>query len=303
MTRRRRLALWCGLVGALLALAACQARPPMLAPTTALIAPRPDEVHVLGVGQALDVVAEYPRPVRGGKVFFYVAWEGPQGSGQAPLRAWDAGSAQRGVGRWPPPGEPLPPGEYRLWAVAYRGDETFPSARARVVLLPPPASPTPQPPPPTAAAATPTPTPPLPASPPAWNESPAADACYRAAFVADVTVPDGSPVPVGEPFVKVWRLRNAGVCVWGPGTRVVRVVDQGLHAPESWLLPQAPIFPGETVDVEVTLQAQAEGPLQAAFQLQAVDGTRFGIGPGDGPFWVQVEAIAPTATPTPGPTP
>ncbi len=290
---------WALLGGLLLVLAVCGRGPAAVGPRTRLWAPAPDQVHPLGHGAQLEVVAEFPRPVDAGKVFFYVAWQGPDGGGRAPLRALDAGETQRGVGRWPPRGLVLPPGDYQLWAVAYRGREEHPSERARVVLLPAPATATPT--------STPTPTA-RPATAPRPTPTPSAtlppDAvCYRAAFLADVTVPDGSPVPVGEPFVKIWRLKNAGACVWGPGTRVVREHDDGLHAPEDWLLPNAPILPGETVEVQVTLQAARPGLLQAAFRLQAVDGTRFGIGPEDGPFWVQVEAVEPTATPTPGPSP
>ncbi len=297
MTRKR-------VLGLLLALwlAACT-RGARLGGTVTLWAPDPNRTHPLGTGQHLEVVAEYPRPVAAGKVFFYVAWEGPDGTGRAPLRALDAGETQRGVGRWPPPEQRLPPGDYQLWAVAYDARGEYASPRAQVVVLPAPASPSPSPSPqPTA---TPTPRPPRAADeprPPEPTGTPVPGVCYRAAFVTDVTVPDGSPVVVGEPFVKVWRLRNAGACVWGPGTRIVLEEDDGLAAPTDWLLPEAPVLPGETVDVQVTLQATGPGPRAAAFRLLAVDGTRFGIGPADGPFWVQVEALTPTPTATPQPT-
>ena len=296
------LRLWALVVSLGALVGACQGRPVVGEPQTRLWAPEPGRVHPVGHGSQIEVVAEFSQPVRAGKVFFYVAWQGPDGGGRAPLRALDAGETQRGVGRWPPRGRPLPPGDYQLWAVAYQGDEEYPSGRARVVLLPAPPTATATHAPATATPrSTPSPTP-LPTTPsPEGGAEPAV--CYRAAFLADVTVPDGSIVPVGEPFVKVWRLRNAGACVWGPGTRVVRVHDDGLHAPEEWLLPQAPILPGETVEVQVTLQAARPGTLQAAFLLQAVDGTRFGIGPEDGPFWAQVEAVEPSPTPTPGPSP
>ncbi|HRI57933.1 MAG TPA: NBR1-Ig-like domain-containing protein, partial [Anaerolineae bacterium] len=38
-----------------------------------------------------------------------------------------------------------------------------------------------------------------------------------AAFVADVTIPDGTEVVAGTTFVKIWRLRNSGTSTWGPG--------------------------------------------------------------------------------------
>jgi hypothetical protein len=33
-------------------------------------------------------------------------------------------------------------------------------------------------------------------------------------FVADVTVPDGSRIPVDEDFVKTWEIQNVGSAVW-----------------------------------------------------------------------------------------
>ena len=39
-------------------------------------------------------------------------------------------------------------------------------------------------------------------------------ACDQAAFIRDVTVPDGSPFAPGETFTKTWRLQNTGTCTW-----------------------------------------------------------------------------------------
>jgi DNA-binding SARP family transcriptional activator len=33
-------------------------------------------------------------------------------------------------------------------------------------------------------------------------------------FVADVTIPDGAPVHVGQPFTKVWEIQNTGTVEW-----------------------------------------------------------------------------------------
>src|SRR5512141_335890 len=38
---------------------------------------------------------------------------------------------------------------------------------------------------------------------------------YRAAFAGDMTIPDNSVIAPGAAFVKTWRLRNDGTCVWG----------------------------------------------------------------------------------------
>jgi hypothetical protein len=38
--------------------------------------------------------------------------------------------------------------------------------------------------------------------------------CDAAAFVSDVTYPDGSDVTLGSTFTKIWRLKNVGTCTW-----------------------------------------------------------------------------------------
>ncbi|HLO15367.1 MAG TPA: NBR1-Ig-like domain-containing protein, partial [Anaerolineales bacterium] len=38
--------------------------------------------------------------------------------------------------------------------------------------------------------------------------------CDKAAFVADVSIPDGTLFSPGFQFTKVWRLKNVGTCTW-----------------------------------------------------------------------------------------
>ncbi|KAF7975202.1 hypothetical protein HWV62_10272 [Athelia sp. TMB] len=51
------------------------------------------------------------------------------------------------------------------------------------------------------------------ATPPAQQE-PAGLAALKAAFVEDVTVPDGQILPPGAEFVKSWRVKNEGTTAW-----------------------------------------------------------------------------------------
>jgi murein DD-endopeptidase MepM/ murein hydrolase activator NlpD len=44
-----------------------------------------------------------------------------------------------------------------------------------------------------------------------------------AAFVADVTIPDGTEVVAGVPFIKTWRLRNRGTSTWGAGYQLAHL--------------------------------------------------------------------------------
>lgn len=72
-------------------------------------------------------------------------------------------------------------------------------------------------------------------------------------WVADVTVPDETPIKAGEKFVKTWRVRNSGETTWGPGYVLAFFGDDKMGGPDSVPLPNAK--PGETVEVSVTLTA------------------------------------------------
>ena len=75
-------------------------------------------------------------------------------------------------------------------------------------------------------------------------------------FVADVTVPDGTPIPAGSRFVKTWELRNAGSVGW-IGRYLVRSGSFGspdpCRTPERVPVPYT--APGEHVRISVDVQA------------------------------------------------
>ena len=41
--------------------------------------------------------------------------------------------------------------------------------------------------------------------------------CKNSAFVADVTIPDGTVLKPGEKFTKIWSVQNTGICAWDEG--------------------------------------------------------------------------------------
>jgi hypothetical protein len=116
--------------------------------------------------------------------------------------------------------------------------------------------------------------------------------CYRAQFVADVTISDNTAVQPGQTFIKTWRLVNNGACPWPPDTQLVYVdgaAMQGLSTP----LGQT-IEPGQSVDISVQLTAPTDpGTYRGLWMLANASG-RFGLGDtGGDPFWVQVQVQAP----------
>ncbi len=72
-------------------------------------------------------------------------------------------------------------------------------------------------------------------------------------WVADVTIPDETPLPQGEKFVKTWRIRNSGETTWGPGYTLAFFGDDKMGGPDNIPLPAA--RPGDTVEVSLTLTA------------------------------------------------
>lgn len=116
-----------------------------------------------------------------------------------------------------------------------------------------------------------------------------------AEFVEDVTFPDGTPVGIGNPFVKTWRMENNGTCPWTSEFFLVQV-EGDLILGESPTISLPLTMPGETADLSVTLRISTSSELgstqRARFRLQAPGGEYFG----DHPF---VEVVASDATPVP----
>lgn len=71
-------------------------------------------------------------------------------------------------------------------------------------------------------------------------------------YVADVTVPDGSTMPAGKPFLKTWRIRNSGTSTW-TNFSLEHFGDALMGGPESVPLPA--LKPGESGEVSVSLVA------------------------------------------------
>ncbi len=107
---------------------------------------------------------------------------------------------------------------------------------------------------------------------------PAIIPCDKGAFVADVTVPDGTSYPAGATFVKTWRLQNVGTCTWTPDYQVVFAGGNSLGAPTSFNIPSF-VDPGSTVDISVQMQAPATaGTFEGFWELLDPNGNTFGVG-------------------------
>lgn len=136
--------------------------------------------------------------------------------------------------------------------------------------------------------ASPTPTQVQPTQPPLATATPCVN---DSDFVADVTIPDDTPISKGKSFAKTWRIKNSGTCAWDDQYKFVMIsIDDGLSTTEAESL-MPPVAPGENVDIEVSLRVDSDATvgdkLRATFQLRAPDGTLFGSQP-----YVRVMAAA-----------
>jgi hypothetical protein len=124
-------------------------------------------------------------------------------------------------------------------------------------------------PPPTAVPATVTPT----ALPPLVTLT----ACRNnSAFVADVTIPDGTAFAPNQTFDKVWRLTNTGSCPWGAGYQLVHIAGENLSASPVVDAPET--APGATADLRVSMAAPARvGPHTGRWRLRSPSGVFFGV--------------------------
>jgi peptidoglycan hydrolase-like protein with peptidoglycan-binding domain len=130
------------------------------------------------------------------------------------------------------------------------------------------------------------------------TDTPVATACtFNSGYVADVTIPDDTPLLPGTAFVKTWRIKNTGSCDWQTGTKLVYVSGDPLGG-----LPEVDVSPtavGSSIDISVDfVSPDSPGTYRSNWQVQRPDGTKFGQ-----KFYVQIVVPEPTATPTDTPQP
>jgi hypothetical protein len=129
---------------------------------------------------------------------------------------------------------------------------------------------------------------PVPAHPTNTPVPTAVSYCDWAAFVKDVSIPDGTLLSPGETFTKIWRLQNRGTCTWTPDYDLVYYGG----AQMSGTTMQVPgyVAPGQYVDVAVTLTApSASGHYEGFWLLRNANGGLFGTGAhADETFYVDI---------------
>lgn len=104
--------------------------------------------------------------------------------------------------------------------------------------------------------------------------------CDAAAFVADITFPDGSSVGRGNTFTKTWRIKNVGTCTWTTAYELVFVRGEKFGGKNAVALPEG-VGPGGSVDVSIQLTApNQDGRYRGYWKLRNASGVLFGFGAG-----------------------
>ena len=125
--------------------------------------------------------------------------------------------------------------------------------------------------------------------------------CDRAAFVSDVTIPDGTLLGPDENFTKTWRLRNTGSCTWNSSYQLIFDKGDSMNGPASKQLTGGTVAADQTVDISVDLKApNSEGEYRGDWLIRSDTGVVFGVGTGGNvAFYLEIEVGNPTATPYP----
>jgi hypothetical protein len=95
-----------------------------------------------------------------------------------------------------------------------------------------------------------------------------ANVCLSSAYVADVTVPDGTKFKNSEKFKKTWKVRNNGTCEWPADTALVFVSGTKLGTPDT--IAVGKVAPNTEAEIGVELAAPEQyGSYTGLWQLRS----------------------------------
>lgn len=113
-------------------------------------------------------------------------------------------------------------------------------------------------------------------------------ACMKANYVGQ-TVPDGIIMKPGTQFIQTWHILNSSACTWDTTYKIIFWDGNLMGGALEYNFPQV-AAPGKVVDVPLVLTAPSdEGTYESYWMFKAPDGTIFGVGEYNVPFYVTVE--------------
>ena len=106
--------------------------------------------------------------------------------------------------------------------------------------------------------------------------------CDDAIFIDDITVPDGTEMLPGQDFVKTWKVKNTGSCIWSTGYAVEFAYGEkmgGIAEPIT-----AAAGPNEEIEISVRFKAPNEtGQYTSVWRMANASASPFGQN-----FFVQI---------------
>jgi hypothetical protein len=110
-------------------------------------------------------------------------------------------------------------------------------------------------------------------------------------FIEDVSIPDSTPVQVGEVLDKRWRVSNSGTCNWDERYRLKLIAGPDLGAPAEQAL--FPARRGAEATIRLLFVAPEQpGTQRSAWQATSPEGETFGD-----PIYIEIEVLSSAAPP------
>jgi hypothetical protein len=75
--------------------------------------------------------------------------------------------------------------------------------------------------------------------------------CDNAAYVSDVTIPDGTSLAVGSTFTKTWTIKNTGTCKWTSTYKLKFASGSQMNGTTTSI--GSAVAPGGSINVSVTM--------------------------------------------------
>ena len=102
-----------------------------------------------------------------------------------------------------------------------------------------------------------------------------ANGCYNAAYISDVTIPDGTVLAPDEAFTKTWKFQNTGSCDWTEDFWIIFSSGEDIGGDDTEF--DGAVAAGDTESISVSLVApDDEGTYTGYWRLETEDGTVFG---------------------------
>lgn len=110
------------------------------------------------------------------------------------------------------------------------------------------------------------------------TSQPRSAVCDFAAFVGDVTIPDGTMIPPNTPFTKTWSIKNIGTCTWTPEYQIVYDGGDLLGSPMAVPMVDRNVAPGETAQISMQMTAPNDNKLHWSYwKFRNPTGGVFGV--------------------------